>query len=64
MGVSGCGKSLCAKSIPKARNVPLFRLDMNLVFSGRGGSPQHNFHQALKTIEAMVPMVVWFDEIE
>lgn len=64
MGISGCGKSLCAKAIPKLWNVPLFRLDMNLVFSGADGNPQHSFHKALKTIEAMAPVVLWIDEIE
>lgn len=64
MGISGCGKSLCAKAIPKVWNVPLFRLDMNLVFSGADGSPQQSFHRALKTIEAMAPVVLWIDEIE
>lgn len=64
MGVSGCGKSLCAKAIPKTWHVPLFRLDMNLIFSGTNGNPQHAFHQALKTIESMAPVVLWIDEIE
>ncbi|MCG8314495.1 MAG: AAA family ATPase [Pseudomonadales bacterium] len=64
MGVSGCGKSLCAKAIPKVWNVPLFRLDMNLIFAGVDGSPQRSFHQALKTIESMAPVVLWIDEIE
>jgi len=64
MGVSGCGKSLCAKAIPQVWNVPLFRLDMNLVFSGSDGTPQHSFHKALKTIESMAPVVLWIDEIE
>jgi hypothetical protein len=63
-GVSGCGKSLCAKAISKVWGVPLFRLDMNLVFSGLHGNPQGTFHKALKTIEAMAPAVLWIDEIE
>lgn len=64
MGVSGCGKSLCAKVIAKVWNVPLFRLDMNLVFSELHGNPQATFHKALKTIESMAPVVLWIDEIE
>ena len=32
MGMSGCGKSLSVKAISALWNLPLFRLDMNLVF--------------------------------
>ncbi len=64
MGVSGCGKSLLAKAIADLWHVPLFRLDMNLVFSGLYGSPEAAFHRALKMIEAVSPAVLWIDEIE
>ncbi|OGF67029.1 MAG: hypothetical protein A2Y62_10755 [Candidatus Fischerbacteria bacterium RBG_13_37_8] len=64
MGVSGCGKSLGVKVISSLWKVPLFRLDMNLVFSGVYGSPESIFHSALKQLEAMSPAVLWIDEIE
>lgn len=64
MGVSGCGKSLAVKAISSLWKVPLFRLDMNLVFSGMYGSPESIFHQGLKQLEAMAPAVLWIDEIE
>ena len=64
MGVSGCGKSLAVKSISALWKVPLFRMDMNLVFSGLYGSPESIFHKALKQLEAMAPAVLWIDEIE
>jgi hypothetical protein len=64
MGVSGCGKSLSAKAIAALWRVPLFRLDMNLVFSGIYGNAQAAFHRALKTVEAIAPAVLWIDEIE
>jgi hypothetical protein len=64
MGVSGCGKSLAVKTISSLWNIPLFRLDMNLVFSGLYGSPEEAFHRALQTIEAVSPAVLWIDEIE
>lgn len=64
MGMSGCGKSLCAKVTSSLWGVPLFRLDMNLVVSGLYGSPEAAFHRALKTIEALAPAVLWIDEIE
>jgi hypothetical protein len=64
MGISGCGKSMCAKAIASIWNIPLFRLDMNLVFSGLYGSPEAAFHRALKATEAVAPAVLWIDEIE
>ncbi len=64
MGISGCGKSLSAKATSALWKVPLFRLDMNLVFSGIFGSAELAFHRALKTVEAVAPAVLWIDEIE
>ena len=64
MGVSGCGKSMSAKAIAALWGLPLFRLDMNLVFSGLYGSPESAFHRALKAIESIAPAVLWIDEIE
>ncbi|MCI0613702.1 AAA family ATPase, partial [bacterium] len=64
MGISGCGKSLSAKTISTLWKVPLFRLDMNLIFSGMYGNPELAFNRALGSIEAMAPAVLWIDEIE
>lgn len=64
MGVSGCGKSLAVKVISSLWQVPLFRLDMNLVFSGMYGTPEEAFHKALRTIESVAPAILWLDEIE
>ena len=64
MGVSGCGKSLAVKVISSLWEIPLFRLDMNLVFSGMYGSPEETFHRALRTVESVAPAVLWIDEIE
>ncbi len=64
MGVSGCGKSLLAKAIAGTWKVPLFRLNMNLIFSGLYGSPEAAFHKALRTAESLAPIVLWIDEME
>ncbi|MFC1601947.1 AAA family ATPase [Pseudomonadota bacterium] len=64
MGISGCGKSLCAKVVAKTWNVPLFRLDMNLIFSQLHGSPEAAFHKVTQTVESAAPAVLWIDEIE
>jgi AAA+ superfamily predicted ATPase len=64
MGVSGCGKSLSVKAISQLWGLPLYRLDMNVVFSEASGTPEEVFLRALKIIEAMAPAVLWLDEIE
>jgi SpoVK/Ycf46/Vps4 family AAA+-type ATPase len=62
MGISGCGKSLCVKTISSLWNLPLFRLDMNAVFGT--DNPEATFLRALRSVEAVAPAVLWIDEIE
>lgn len=64
MGVSGCGKSLSVKAISSYFGLPLYRIEMSEVFSGRHGNPDAAFVEACRTVEAVAPAVVWFDEIE
>jgi SpoVK/Ycf46/Vps4 family AAA+-type ATPase len=64
MGISGCGKSLAVKIIAREWKLPLFRLDMNLVFAGVQGSAEWIFHRALEAVESVAPAVLWIDEIE
>ncbi len=64
MGIPGCGKSLCVKAISSAFQLPLYRIDMVEVFSGRHGHPEGAFVQACKMMEDLSPAVLWFDEIE
>ncbi|MFQ6082515.1 MAG: AAA family ATPase [Candidatus Aminicenantia bacterium] len=64
MGVSGCGKSISIKAISTLWNLPLFRLDMNLVYSGIAGLPEEAFTRALNTIDSVAPAILWIDEIE
>lgn len=64
MGVSGCGKSMAAKAIAAAWNLPLVRLDMSLVLSGSYGSPEYAFEHATRIAEEIAPIVLWIDEVE
>jgi SpoVK/Ycf46/Vps4 family AAA+-type ATPase len=64
MGVSGCGKSLSIKAIASCFELPLYRIDMVEVFSGRHGTPEGAFAAACHMLDSMAPAVVWFDEIE
>ena len=64
MGISGCGKSLAAKVIATAWNIPLVRLDMSLVLSGAYGPPETAFENATRIAEDIAPIVLWIDELE
>lgn len=64
MGIPGCGKSLCVKAIASTFELPLYRVDMIEIFSGRHGKPEGAFVEACRTMEEMAPAVLWFDEIE
>jgi SpoVK/Ycf46/Vps4 family AAA+-type ATPase len=44
--------------------LPLYRIDMIEIFSGRHGNPEGTFVAACRTMEEMAPAVLWFDEIE
>ena len=64
MGVSGCGKSLSVKAVASCFELPLYRIDMTAVFSGRYGKAESAFVDACRLLEQVAPAVVWFDEIE
>lgn len=64
MGVSGCGKSLAAKTIPSVWGLPLIRLDMNLIMSGGWGQPEVAWERAIRAAENAAPVILWIDEIE
>ena len=64
MGIPGCGKSLSVKAIASCFQLPLYRVDMVEIFSGRHGKPEGVFVQACRMLEEMAPAVLWFDEIE
>ena len=64
MGIPGCGKSLSVKAIASAFQLPLYRIDMIEIFSGRHGKPEGAFVEACRLMEEMAPAVLWFDEIE
>lgn len=63
-GVPGCGKSLTAKAIAAAWELPLLRLDIGKVFAGLVGSSEQNMRSAIRTAEAAAPCILWLDEVE
>ncbi len=64
VGVPGCGKSLVAKSIATAWEMPLLRLDVGALRSKYVGDSEANIRKALSVAEAVAPCVLWLDEIE
>ncbi len=63
-GISGCGKSSCIKAISQYWRLPLMRLDMTKVYGGTLGNPEETMRRALKTVEALAPVILWLEEIE
>ncbi len=63
-GVSGCGKSLCAKVFASFWGIPLLHLDMARLYDGTAGEPEKALQVALQTAETVAPSVLWIDEIE
>jgi ATP-dependent 26S proteasome regulatory subunit len=63
-GLSGCGKSLCAKAFASFWGVPLLHLDMARLYDGTAGEPEKALQVALQTAETVAPSVLWIDEIE
>lgn len=61
LGVQGCGKSLSAKAVAELWRVPLLRLDVAALFSGRA---EEGLRDTIRIAESLAPTVLWIDEIE
>ncbi|TVP12286.1 AAA family ATPase [Shewanella sp. KCT] len=64
LGLPGTGKSLAAKAVANAWQLPLLRLDMGKIYGGIVGQSEANIRSALQTAEALAPSILWVDEIE
>jgi hypothetical protein len=64
IGVQGCGKSLVARNVARSWGLPLVRLDPGTLYDKYVGETEKNLRQALQTVDAMAPVVLWIDEIE
>ena len=64
VGVPGCGKSLSAKAIASAWELPLYRLDMSAILGMYVGQSESQLREALETADRVAPCVLWIDEIE
>ncbi len=64
MGVQGCGKSLAIKIVAREWNLPLYRLDLSMLYSKYIGETEQNLRKALAIVEKLCPLCLWIDEIE
>ncbi len=64
LGVQGCGKSLCAKSVAREWHFQLLRLDLAAAFGDPSKSPEATMREATAIAESLAPAVLWIDEIE
>ena len=64
LGVQGCGKSLAAKRVAAAWQLPLLRLDTGRMYDKYIGESDKRLDRALGAAEHMAPCVLWIDEIE
>lgn len=64
LGPPGTGKSLVAKATAVSFEVPLVKLDFGRLFGSLVGQTEQNLRNALNTVEAISPCVLWCDEIE
>ena len=64
LGVQGAGKSLAAKCVAGAWQLPLFRMDFGMLYQKYHGETERNVREALAVAGAMAPCVLWMDEIE
>jgi len=64
LGIPGTGKSLTAKAIATAWDVPLLRVDLGGMKSKFVGDSEATLRRAFKVVESVGRCVVWFDEIE
>jgi SpoVK/Ycf46/Vps4 family AAA+-type ATPase len=64
LGVQGSGKSLAAKAVAGAWEVPLLRMDFGALYNKFFGETEKNIRDSLKAAEVMSPCVLWMDEIE
>ncbi len=64
IGVQGCGKSLVAKSVANAYNLPMLKMDVGRIFGSLVGQSEQNMRRAIRIAESLAPCILWIDELE
>ncbi|MFA7231967.1 MAG: AAA family ATPase, partial [Victivallaceae bacterium] len=57
LGIQGCGKSLSAKAVSAAWQMPLLRFDAGRLFESALGSSEENLRRAIKVAESVSPCI-------
>lgn len=63
-GIPGCGKSFVAKTLARSWDLPLVLLDPSRLYRPYIGETEQRLQEALRSIDALAPAVLWIDEIE
>lgn len=64
VGISGCGKSLCAKAAASNWQIGIYRLDVGKIFQKLMGVSEENARKVIAIAETVSPCILWIDEIE
>lgn len=64
IGPPGTGKSLLAKVVGTALEIPTLRLDVGSMFNSLVGESEARIRDALALAEAIAPCALWLDEID
>jgi len=64
LGVQGCGKSLCARSVAGEWNLPLVKFDTAAVYDKYIGETEKRIRKVFEVAEGLAPCVLWIDELE
>ena len=64
LGVQGCGKSLCARSVAGEWKLPLVKFDTAAVYDKYIGETEKRIQKVFKVAEGLAPCVLWIDELE
>jgi len=64
LGVQGCGKSLCARSVAGEWKLPLVKFDTAAVYDKFIGETEKRIQKVFKVAEGLAPCVLWIDELE
>ena len=64
LGVQGCGKSLCARSIAGEWKLPLVRFDTAAIYDKFIGETEKRIQKVFRVAEGLAPCVLWIDELE
>jgi ATP-dependent 26S proteasome regulatory subunit len=64
LGVQGCGKSLCARSVAGEWKLPLVKFDTAAIYDKFVGETEKRIQKVFKVAEQLAPCVLWIDELE